>query len=857
MADANFMQSAGASTGLAQELAQARLRDEGPNELPRAPARSVWRVVVDVFREPMFRLLLGAGAIYLVLGDLREALLLLVFATLSVAITVVQQTRTERALEALRDLSSPRALVIRDGRQQRIAGRDVVREDLILLSEGDRVPADAVLLSATDLTADESILTGESVPVGKRAARAGEPAAPPGGDDLPFVFSGSLIVRGHAVAQVRATGARSEIGRIGAMLREIAPETTPLSLQLKRLVRWFAAAGLATSAAVFVIYGITEGAWLQGLLAGIALAMALLPEEFPLVMTVFLALGARRIAQRNVLARRAASVEALGAATVLCVDKTGTLTLNRMSVAELRSGESAQRLAPHDVLASPLAELVRIAAMACASAAVDPMEQALLERGRALLPRAVPVREYALTPELLAMSNVWPAQPERSDAAGDLQAPCLVAAKGAPEAIAQLCGLDATQHALMRHHVEAMAARGVRVIGVARAQFHGTEWPDTQRGFSFAYVGLIGFADPLRPSVPAAIEQCRAAGVRVIMVTGDYPATARAIARQAGLLADADVLSGAEIDRLDEAALQQRLRETAVCARVMPRHKLRIVEALKADGEVVAMTGDGVNDAPSLRAAHIGIAMGGRGTDVAREAASLVLLDDDFGSIVEAIALGRRVYDNIRKAMAYILAVHVPIAGLALLPMLVGWPIVIGPVHIAFLEFVIDPVCSVVFEAEPAEADVMRRAPRPPAQPVFSRGLIPWSLLQGALALLVVVALHVALRFGGVVDEDVRLVTFVTVVLTNVALIFVNRTFGGSLDGALRRPNASLRIMLVVLTIVLALVLGLPWFRHVFGFGTVHWSYLMASVAVSAALALVLEWMKRWWSPLASAQGGA
>jgi Ca2+-transporting ATPase len=829
-------------SGLSEAVAQRRLLEDGANELPRPPRRPWWKIVADVFREPMFRLLAGAGAIYLAIGDLGEAILLLVFAAVSVVITVVQQSRTEHALEALRDLSSPRALVIRDGRQRRIAGREVARGDIVLLGEGDRVPADALLLSASDLSADESLLTGESVPVAKRVGARLETLPHAGGDGLPYVYSGSLIVRGHGVAEVVATGPRSELGRIGTLLGEVQEPPTPLTLQLHRLVRLFAAAGLGASAVLVLIHGLSRGAWLQGLLAGIALAMALLPEEFPLVLTVFLALGARRIAARRVLARRAASIEALGAATVLCADKTGTLTMNRMSVAELRIAGTAFSPGADTALPPAFAPLLRCAAMACPGDPTDPMEKAIVERGRGLLPDGAPVHAYSLTPDLLATSQIW----KRSG-----HEVYTVAAKGAPEAIAGLCGLDDADRAAMRADLDRMAGRGMRVLGVAQAQASGGPWPESQGAFRFSFLGLLGLADPLRPTVPQAVRACREAGIRVMMVTGDYPATAQAIAAEAGLDGAGTVLSGNEIDALDQEQLRQRLRSATVCARVMPRHKLRIVEALQQSGEVVAMTGDGVNDAPSLRAAHIGIAMGGRGTDVAREAAALVLLDDEFGSIVEAMRLGRRIYDNIRKAMAYILAVHVPIAGLALLPALLGWPMVIGPVHIVFLEFIIDPVCSVAFEAEPDEPDVMRRPPRAPDEPLFSRRLILWSLLQGGCVLALVLGFHAALRTIGMPDQDARAISFVSLVLTNVMLIFLNRSFSTSLAEALRQPNPVLWRLLAGLTVLLAVVLYAPFVRQVFGFGLLHWDDLLLSTGAGAILLYSLEIAKRWLAPAA------
>ena len=835
-------------SGLSEPEAQARLKTEGFNELPRPDRRTPLRIVLEVLREPMFALLLGAGFIYLLLGDLKEALILLAFAIMSVLITVVQETRTERVLEALRDLTSPRALVIRDGIRRRIAGREVARGDLIVLAEGDRVPADAVLMQAHDLQADESLLTGESVPV-RKIASAGIPGsrARPGGDDLPFVYSASLIVRGRGIAEVVATGPRSEIGKIGQSLHTLESEPPRLQVQTARLVRLCAFGGAAISILAVVLYGTLRGGWLDAVLAGIAIGMSLLPEEFPVVLTVFMAMGAWRISKARVLTRRAAAIETLGSATVLCTDKTGTLTENRMSVAELRlPGSDVFR--PRDAGSTPVPgnfrELAAHGLLASAPEPFDPMEKAFHTFARDGLDAAdgLPgpnwrlAHSYGLRPELLAMTQIW----QTGEPA------FVVAAKGAPEAIATLCGLGGAALDAVRQSINAMAAEGLRVLGVAKATHKGEHWPESQRDFQFAFLGLVGLADPLRPSVPAAVLECRAAGIRVVMITGDYPVTARAIARQAGLDAS-EVLTGEEIERLDDSELVRRTRTAGAFARIMPEQKLRIVQALKADGEIVAMTGDGVNDAPSLKAAHIGVAMGGRGTDVAREASSIVLLDDDFGSVVTAIRLGRRIYDNVRKAMGFIFAVHVPIAGLALLPLAFGLPIIFGPIHIAFLEMVIDPVCSLVFEAETDEEDVMRRKPRAPNEPLFSWPMIGWSVLQGGLAFGLVAIIFVMALHRGMQEDEARALAFFSLVLSIISLIFVNRSFSTSLITAFRRPNPALAWILLAVTVILGLSLLWPAASTLFRFGPLHADDLALTLAAAIVVLIVLELLKHLW----------
>ena len=836
--------------GLSEAEAQTRLQSEGYNELPHQDRRTPLRIVLEILREPMLALLLGGGLIYVLLGDLKEALILLTFATMSVAIAAVQETRTERVLEALRDLTSPRALVIRDGTRRRIAGREVARGDMIVLAEGDRVPADAVLVEAHDLQADELLLTGELVPVRKIAADA-IPAsrARPGGDDLPFVYSGALVVRGGGIAHVVATGSRSEIGKIGQSLHALESEPPRLQVQTARLVRLAALGGAAVSIVAVVLYGTLRGGWLDAVLAGITIGMSMLPEEFPVVLTVFMAMGAWRISKARVLTRRAAAIETLGSATVLCTDKTGTLTENRMSIAELRLPDGdvfRLRDATDATVPGNFRELAVHGLLASAPVPFDPMEKAFHELARDGLEVAdgLPgpdwklAHSYGLRPDLLAMTQLW----QRDEGTPAFA----VAAKGAPEAVTHLCRLEPAELEAVRHAVDAMAAEGLRVLGVAKAVHEGERWPESQRDFPFVFLGLVGLADPLRSSVPEAVRECRSAGIRVVMITGDYPATARTIAQQAGLDA-AEVLTGDAIEHLDDSELARRAKTASVFARIMPEQKLRIVQALKADGEIVAMTGDGVNDAPSLKAAHIGVAMGGRGTDVAREASSIVLLDDDFGSIVTAIRLGRRIYDNVRKAMGFIFAVHVPIAGLALLPLVFGLPIIFSPIHIAFLEMVIDPVCSLVFEAETDEEDVMRRKPRAPDEPLFSWPLVGWSVLQGGLAFGLVGAIFVIAHQRDMPEDEVRALTFFALVLSIVSLILVNRSFSTSLVAAFRRPNPALRWILLAITTILGLSLVWPAASALFRFGPLHADDLALTLAAGMVVLVVLETLKHLW----------
>ncbi len=822
------------TVGLTEREAAQRLARDGPNEIPSLGQRNNLKVALDILSEPMFALLMAASLIYVVLGDLTEAIALSLFATFSVSIALVQEIRSERVLAALRDLSSPRALVVRDGRRRRIPGREVVRDDVIVLAEGDRVPADAWIVSGHDLSVDESLLTGESAPVRKHPA-PNEPIQllRPGGDDMPCAFSGTLIVRGHGKARVVATGAASEIGKIGGALGRIRVEAPRLQSETRRIVRAFALVGAIVSVTAGSVYGLARASWLDGLLSGIAVGMSMLPEEFPLVLAVFMVMGAWRIAQARVLTRRAASIETLGAVTVLCTDKTGTLTENNMRLVHAATSDDTWE--PSSGALSPeIQQLLKVATLAGLQEPFDPMERALQDvwrRQDATLASVFGGRELmehqGVCPERLAMLQVW-----RESSNGST----LTAAKGAPEAIAKMCGLAPDAYTSLLRRAGELAARGMRVLAIATLEGHDL----ASSAGPFRLLGLAGFEDPIRASVPSAVEECRTAGIRVMMITGDYPATAKAIAQKAGIHT-AEVTTGDELQGLDAAALRARIKTCDVFARILPEQKLRIVEALKANGEVVGMTGDGVNDAPSLRAAHIGIAMGGRGTDVAREASSIVLLDDDFGSIVETIRLGRRIYDNLQKAMGYIVSVHVPIAGLALLPLILGGPLILTPVLIALLEMIIDPACSILFEAEPAERDVMKRPPRTPTERLLDRNLVVSSLTLGVLAL-ATVGLVIAIAAGrGGSDTDLRTLVFVSLVTTNVGLIFAHRSLAGTITDLLNRPNPLLGSGVAAIAAIMALIFAVPAARDALHFAPVHLDDMALSICAAIAF-LVAAW---------------
>lgn len=818
--------------GLSGDEAKARLAADGPNELGAQQRRTLFAIATEVAREPMFLLLLGAGAIYFAMGTPREALTLLSFVVIIMVITILQERRTENALDALRNLSSPRALAIRDGVPTRIPGCEVVCGDILILSEGDRVPADGAVLQAHELAVDESMLTGESEAMVKFA-------------DGGVVFAGTLVVLGQGVIRVSAIGAATELGRIGKTLQAIAVESSPLREEMGLLTRRLSLIGIGLCLGLALLYWALRGSWLDALLAGITLAMAILPQEFPVIMIIFLAMGARRIASQKVLTRRLNAIETLGETTVLCVDKTGTLTRNRMAVAALSVDDNLLEIntLAAGTLPEPYHELLEYAVLASETDPHDPMEQAFhrfagasLANTEHLHPTWSLAREYELSPELLAMSHLWKADPGNQD---------IVATKGAPEAIADLCHLTAADCDRVTRQAEIMADRGLRVLGVAKARHRVQDgFPEIQHDFDFAFIGLIGLADPLRPEVPAAVAECLRAGIRVVMITGDHPRTARAIAAGAGI-DSSTVMTGAELESMDAAMLAAHIASVQVFARVTPQQKLAIVTALKANGDVVAMTGDGVNDAPALKAAHIGIAMGKHGTDVAREAASLVLLEDDFGAIVAAIRLGRRIFANLRQAMVYTLAVHIPVIGLSVLPVIFGAPLILAPMHITFLELIIDPACSIVFEAEPGRPGLMQRPPRSVSERLLSMRQLALALVQGCSVTLTAAIFYFWALSNGVAADGARALAFIVLVVANAMLILPSRSPAPGWRQMLSGLPPVVPWVMAGTLLALLLIVCVPAFAAAFAFQTPTIGQGLAALATGVGMLLLFEISKK------------
>ncbi|MDY7537391.1 cation-translocating P-type ATPase [Undibacterium sp. RTI2.1] len=822
------------TSGLTTNEVETKLHTNGWNDLPSAKPRSFQAIAWTIVSEPMFVLLIACGAIYLVLGNIEDAAILLGSVFIIIGMSFSQEKKSERALEALRDLSSPQALVLRNSTQQRVPGRDVVLGDIILLVEGDRIPADAFLIESQGLTVDESLLSGESIPVRKLASELfSEDMVMPGGDDHPCIYSGTLVVQGTGKAQVVATAGNTALGRVGNALFTLETEPSRIQTETQHAVKVIALSSIALVLFLMAWYGISRNDWMTGILAGLTLAMSLLPAELPLILTIFLGIGSWRIAKKRVLARRISAIEMLGATTVLCVDKTGTLTENRMALSQIilpakdpdeqdlvQQFNDMQSLKPEH-FPEKFHETLEFAILSSHRNPFDPMEKAINEAGKIALRGTEHlhanwslIEDYPLSPELLAMSRVWQS-PDLVD--------YVIAAKGAPEAIIDLCHLSESATQQINIQVNQVAKQGLRVLAVAKASFRRGDLPEIQHDFKFQLTGLIALADPLRPSVRKAVTECHAAGIRVMMITGDYPATALSIAMQSGLDVTSGAITGSELEGMSDIDLEQRIQSNPsnsanVFCRIQPEQKLRLVVALKNIGEIVAMTGDGVNDAPALKAAHIGIAMGGRGTDVAREASALVLLDDDFSSIVAAISLGRRIFDNVRKAVVFVIAAHIPIAGMSILSVMMGWPLIWLPVHIVFFELMINPTCSIVFEAEQEEANVMNRPPRSTKAKIFDRPLFMMGLQQGVFLLLILVAVYMGSTQLGLHTEQARALTFSAMIVGDIWLILINRSSSLPFFASLKLPNPALWWVIASGVTMLGLALFVPFMSQLFHF---------------------------------------
>lgn len=786
--------------GLNSEEVEKLQKKYGMNELVIQEKPNMLKKFLGVFKEPMFLLLLIAATVYFLLGAPKDGAIMLVFVGFVASITFIQEWKTEKTMNALKDLTSPKVNTLRNGKNILIKSTELVPGDIVFLSEGERIPADCIVLEPSNFSVDESILTGESEYVMKVSTTQSEKSTDYWKKDI--LYAGTLCVFGKCTAIVKFTGINTEYGKIGKAISEAKDEPTPLQKKVSILVKNIAIAGVILCISVMVASYFYSFDILNSILSGISLAMAIIPEEFPVVLTVFLSMGAYRLAKNNTLMRKISAVETLGSATVLCVDKTGTITQNKMKV---KSIYSDGRIFNNEDLKNQ--ELSDLMVLSCEKDPYDPMEKAILEAAN--LSKLETLYKYDLSKKIAfdsktkRMANIYIKDNMY-----------YVAVKGSAETVLGLCNLDKQRMDEINIEIDKMASNGLRVLALADCTSEKV-YEDLEC-YELTFKALVGLQDPPKEGVEEAIKLCKKAGIRVVMITGDYSKTAMAIGEEIGLKFTDKVIVGNEIDSLSENELCEVVKSCDVFSRVIPEQKMKIVKALKKNGEIVAMTGDGVNDAPALKSADIGIAMGQRGTEVAKEAAHMILMDDNFTTIVKSVKDGRRVYDNIRKAMVYILIIHIPIAAMAMFAPLFNLPPLLLPMHIMLLELIIDPTCSIVFEGEPAEANIMENHPRPPQEPLLTRNLTIKVVLQGIIMFLAAfMPFHYMIDLG-ISSEYARSFSLITFIVANVTLVLVNRSNTELLYHLIKEKGSKVR--LIVNSMALIMVFAIVYIPILNGF---------------------------------------
>ncbi|MDZ4666620.1 MAG: cation-translocating P-type ATPase [bacterium] len=789
--------------GLTQNEVIASRKLHGSNVIEKGSNNKFFHVVKDVVLEPLFLILLGVSSIYFILEKPQEGFLMIGALILVSGISLFQESKSRNAVEALKKLSSPKAKVRRDGNLIELNSEELVVGDILLLEDGNVVPADAILLELHDFLVNESILTGESLPVEKSLNI----------DADQKIFQGTLVQTGSCIACITAVGAFSELGKIGKSLLEVETVKTPLQQQISGFVKNLVIAGMIAFVLVFGINLYLSKEILHALLHGLTLAMSVIPEEIPVALSTFMALGAYRMYQKKVIVRSPHTVETLGTATVICADKTGTLTDNRM---ELRAVYDFKEHQLHDFsVANPsYTQVLEYAVWSSEVDPFDPMEKAIHqwygkltnkdERKHAKL-----VHEYPLSGDPPIMTHMFLKQ----------DGEYVLAVKGSAEGVIALCGLNQTDKDKIHVILEEQASRGFRLLAVGCSNISYQELPKTQHEIQFEFLGLLAFYDPPKAGIAKVLHSFYEAGIKVKMITGDHLQTACSIAEQIELMQGPKALSGAEVMAMDDGSLDEAVRQTTIFARMFPEAKLRIIEALRRNGEIVAMTGDGVNDGPALKAAHIGIAMGKRGSEVARNTASLILVDDNLSHLVDAVALGRRIYENLRKAIRYILSIHIPIILIVTLPFLVLGPglELFSPIHVIFLELIMGPTCSIIFENEPIEKNSMKLAPPQMGSPLFSWPELRLSIIQGLVITAVCfVTGYLFIRHYGYSEELVRTVVFSTLIFSNLFLTLVNRSFKESIFYTIQYKNKLVPVILLLSLFILLLSLYFEPVRQVF-----------------------------------------
>lgn len=821
--------------GLSDDEVKISRKAHGNNITTFKKENTLLKSLKDIVTEPMFLLLLATSAIYFILGEIPEAVFMTAAILLISAISFYQDTRSRNALEALKELTAPRAKLIRNGIISELDAAEIVIGDLVVATEGHLVPADGKIIQSADFSVNESMMTGESFSVYKTPL-----------DETPIAYQGTQVVSGQAVLEITEIGSATKLGKISGSLQAIEEEATPLQKQIRNFVRKMAGMGILVFILVWVINYIKSGNIFDSLLKGLTLAMSVLPEEIPVAFSTFMALGAMRLMRLGIIVKNTRTVETLGAATVICTDKTGTITENRMELARVAVSENGRVLDPKAFLDDEgAAYLIRIAMFASESVPFDPMEIAIHDIYAAThikdeRPDYSMIHEYPLEGKPPMMTHVF------STGNGNR----VIAAKGAPEAILSCCGIEAVVKEKILSAADDLAKEGYRILAVGESDYSGNEYPKKQQDLQFRYLGLLAFYDPPKPNIKKVFDAFYRAGIKLKIITGDNAITTMAIASQADFKNLGAAINAEDLNNLNDKELEETVLKATIFTRMFPEAKLRIINALKKRGEIVAMTGDGVNDAPALKAAHIGIAMGRRGSALARSTASLILTDDDFSKMTDAIAMGRRIYTNLKKAIQYIISIHIPIILTVFIPLILGWiyPNIFTPVHVIFLELIMGPTCSIIYENEPLEANSMDQPPRKMTHTFLSWDELSISIWQGLIISLGILLTYRLAVYKGFNEDQVRAAVFVNLITANIFLTLVNRSFFYSLIKTFSYKNWLLRIIIVITFLITVLLLSIPVLRDFFQFEWSNWK--MMSIAVGMGIISVLwfeiyKWLKR------------
>lgn len=812
-----------------EEVTQARGKF-GQNKLAYKKENNFFETLKRVAKDPMVLLLLAASTIYFISGKTGDGIFLAVAIIFQTSISLYQFSRSKDALEKLKDLSQPNCKVIRNNTVTEIKSEEIVMGDFLLVEEGTLITADGTIIHSNDFSVNESILTGESLAVVKDKDT-----------DDKFIYSGTSVASGLAIAQITAIGNNSKLGKIGSSLAAIEEEKTPLELQIASFVKRLALIGLIVFIVVWAINFWHSQNVLTSLLQSLTLAMSILPEEIPVAFTTFMAIGAWRLMKMGIVVKQMKTVETLGSATVICIDKTGTITENKMSLAKIFVLKNNAIVNPEDELNDDGKELITLAMWASEPAPFDLMEMALHQtyKDKTQLderPNYKLVHEYALGGNPPMMTHVF----------ANNKGNTIIAAKGAPEALINVSKLTEKEKTDIHAAIQLLATEGYRVLGVGVSDFKGDNYPAKQEDLSFQFKGIVAFYDPPKKNIQTVLEHFYKAGIAVKIITGDNAATTTSIAKQIGFKGFDKTISGDELMALTEQDLQTCVMQTSIFTRMFPDAKLKIINALKANNQIVAMTGDGVNDGPALKAAHIGIAMGKKGTEIAKQAASLILLEDDLSKMVDAIAMGRKIYTNLKKAIQYIISIHIPIILTVFIPLALGWiyPNIFAPIHIIFLEIIMGPTCSIIYENEPMEANTMLQQPKPLTTTFFNWRELSVSIVQGLFITAGTLFVYQYAVINGYDEALTRTMTFTVLITANIFLTLINRSFYYSILTTLRYKNNMVLLIIFITIAIVALILTLKPLTTFFEFGTLSWVQLLTCITIGFIAVIWFEIVK-------------